>query len=61
MERLTKRLNPDEIIKSKRSANIKRCQRKCNLINYGYTREDIAKAIKRIKQIYIHTVHPLSF
>lgn len=51
MERLTKRLNPDEIIKLKKSANIKRCQRKFNLINYGYTREDIAKAIKRIKKI----------
>lgn len=51
MDRLTKRLNPDEIIKFKKSANIKRCQRKCNLINYGYTREDIAKAIKRIKKI----------
>lgn len=51
MERLTKRLNPDEIIKFKKSANIKRCQRKFNLINYGYTREDIAKTIKRIKKI----------
>ncbi len=44
-------LSPEEIIKLKKSANIKRCQRKCNLINYGYTREDITKAIKRIKKI----------
>ena len=44
-------LSPEEIIKFKKSANIKRCQRKCNLINYGYTREDITKAIKRIKKI----------
>lgn len=44
-------LSPDEVVELKKSANIKRCQRKCNLINYGYTREDIAKAIKRIKKI----------
>ena len=44
-------LSPDEVVELKKSANIKRCQRKFNLINYGYTREDIAKAIKRIKKI----------
>lgn len=44
-------LSPDEVVELKKSANIKRCQRKFNLINYGYTREDIAKAIKQIKKI----------
>ena len=60
MDRLTKKLcqatvyvgeESKHLIPAELSVGQTRCQRKFNLINYGYTREDIAKAIKRIKKI----------
>lgn len=66
-------LTPEEIVEMKKSANIKKCQRKgivgvpknsnrtivqrvsrrglkINVNNYGCTREEIAKAIKQVKE-----------